>query len=134
MSNEASKDAVYSEFYEEMRRFRDFELNVSTWYTNILLAILAGIIALKVGAGICPNTNPAVEFVIIIVVILLGYSSYYSIKYANRRYRQLRKYVDENLEPDWKDFEPEKIKIVPRHFILLTQVLLLISIIVFLVI
>lgn len=46
-NHEVSRDAVYSELYEEMRRYRDYELTASTWYTAILVGILGSIIAAK---------------------------------------------------------------------------------------
>lgn len=48
--------------------------------------------------------------------------------YASWRYDELRKYVDDYLEPSWKNFKPKKMKITPQEFMLLTQILLVIAI------
>ena len=131
--DEVSKDTIYSEMYAEMRRFRDYELTISTWYTVILLAILGAVLTVKFGS-VQPNlsqfisTNLSIRLLIAGFVILLGFSGCYSTIYAFQRYRELRKYVDDNLEPKWKKFKPKERKVTPREFILLTQVLLVIAI------
>lgn len=39
-------DAVYQELYAEMRRYRDYELTIATWYTTLLVGIAAGVATL----------------------------------------------------------------------------------------
>jgi len=132
-SNEVSKDTVYSELYAEMRRFRDYELAVSTWYTAILIAILAALLTAKFGAvqsdfSQILGTNFLNRLLIVGFVTLIFSGGCYSVIYSHQRYNELRKYVDECLEPEWKKFKPKKRKVTPREFMLLTQALLLIAI------
>jgi hypothetical protein len=42
-----SADIVYQEMYQEMRRFRDYELSASNWNSAILLALAGALLTLK---------------------------------------------------------------------------------------
>ena len=44
-----TRDVVYAEMYNEMRRFRDYEFTSSMWYTALLLAILGFVVAVRFG-------------------------------------------------------------------------------------
>jgi len=131
-SKKVSSDIAYQELYQEMRRYRDYELSASTWYTTILLAILGGILAAKYG-------NPAliqlfrecfVKFIAAFIVLIVGGSGVWSIYFSHRRYRHIRDYVFDKklkIEPDWKEkYTPENIFPEPRHLILITQFMLII--------
>jgi len=129
--NEVSKDTVYSEFYAEMRRFRDYELTISTWYTAILLAVLGAILTFKFGPTSSElshllRTNLLIKILLAGVSSLIGISGLCSVIYASRRYHELREYVDKNLEPKWKKFKPEYKKWGPRQAILMTFFILII--------
>lgn len=127
-------ETVYSELYNEMRRYRDYELTAATWYTVILVALLGFIISAKYGADdslakfvqIC-----AVQGSTVLISTILGVSSCYSVWYADRRYRAIRKIVDEHLEPKWvqEAFKPilSQKAIRPRCFIYLVQLLLVVA-------
>jgi len=140
MPDEVTKDTVYSELYQEMRRFRDYHLNVATWYTVILLALLGGIFTIKYSSDFSNIsrlfTNLLVKFLIIGFTILLGFSGIFSILFASDRHDQIREYVNTHLEPTWKPkFEPHKFKIfnlnfTPTGFMILTIIILMLSIIV----
>lgn len=138
-SDEVSRDTVYSEMYAEMRRFRDYHLNVASWYTVILLAILTAVLTMKFGSG-QPGifqrlgTNLLVKISILVFATLLGMSSCRSIRYASKRYDELRKYVDDHLEPLWKDFKPKRVKFTPQFFMLTTQILLVLAVYLFILI
>ena len=132
-SDEVSKDTVYSEMYAEMRRFRDYELSISNWTILILLAILNAILLLKLNFNQSAlsqlfNSNLLIRFIIAGITTFIGFSGFYSVIYAFSRYRELRKYVDDHLEPEWKkrQFSSETRKIGPRQFILLVHVILIV--------
>lgn len=77
--NEVNKDTVYSELYSEMRRYRDYHLNVATWYTVILLAVFGEILTVKFGSvqpGLSQllSTNLAVKILIAVFTTLIGIS------------------------------------------------------------
>ncbi|MDP2363214.1 MAG: hypothetical protein Q8M94_05540 [Ignavibacteria bacterium] len=125
---EVSSDIIYQELYQEMRRFRDYELSSSTWYTIILLAILSAIISVKYAGNLSLKDtifeNCTVKVVVLSVIFLIGFSSVWSAYYVRRRYQHLRNYVD-YLEPEWHNYQPEIIFPAPYHLILLTQVVLI---------
>ncbi len=134
-SNEVSKDTVYSELYIEMRRFRDYELTASTWYTAILSAILVALLSVKFGAGATTQLSEflsryqIIRIFLVISVALIGFSGFFSVLHVARRYDKLRDYVDDNLEPKWKkNFRPPKRGIfAPSTFIMVTLALVTIT-------
>ncbi|MCX9076077.1 MAG: hypothetical protein OIN88_15745 [Candidatus Methanoperedens sp.] len=131
---DVSKDTVYSEFYNEMRRFRDYELTASTWYMAILLAITGFILSAKFDSGQSTQSNLSQLFIayrshIFFLIIIIGGSALFSICYATRRYRELRDYADGNLEPEWKKktFKHRKHKYFnPRNAIILSLIVVLV--------
>ncbi len=128
-SDVVSKDTIYSELYTEMRRYRDYELTVSTWYVAILLAILSGIITIKYGAGFKVLFSECiVKVVFASVVTLIGLGCCYSVDYVSCQNRRLRKHVTAKLEPDWNKLEPNKTILKPNHIIIMTLLLLIAAI------
>jgi hypothetical protein len=127
-----SSDIAYQEMYQEMRRYRDYELSVSTWYMTFLLAILGGIFTAKFGELGFDNlaNNCVVQTIVVFVVLLIGSSGMWSVYYSHRRYKHIRDYIFDkklNLEPDWKkNYSPERIFPEPRHLILSTQLILIV--------
>ena len=121
-----SPDMVYQELYEEMRLHRNYELNISTWYTAILLSLSGVIFAVRF------NSTPAlpiieripIKIVFSGIIFLLMASGVFSAYYASSRYRELRRWVDENLEPTWKCYHPKHFVIRPIHVIILTQIII----------
>lgn len=122
-----SPDIVYQELYQEMRRFRDYELSSSTWYTVILLAILSAIISVKYASDSLLKVSLfgdcTIKIVVLLVIFLIGFSNIWSTYYVRRRYHHLRNYVD-YLEPEWHNYQPEIIFPAPYHLIVLTQLIL----------
>lgn len=62
-----------------MRRYRDYHLNVATWYTVILLAVFGEILTVKFGSvqpGLSQllSTNLAVKILIAVFTTLIGIS------------------------------------------------------------
>lgn len=131
-SKKVSSDIVYQELYQEMRRYRDYELSVSTWYTAILLAILGGVFTAKYGdLGLAQLANECViKFIAAFIVLIVGGSGLYSIWFSYRRYKHISEYIFNkklNLEPSWKSiYTPEKVFLKPRHLIMTTQIILIV--------
>lgn len=129
-SKKVSSDIAYQEMYQEMRRYRDYEVTISTWYTTILLAILGGILTAKYGnLGLDQLVRECfIKLVSVLIVLIIGGSGIWSIYFSYRRYRHIRDYVFDKklkIQPDWKqNYMPEKIFPEPRHLILLTQFIL----------
>ena len=120
-------DVIYSERYNEMRRFRDYELTASTWYSAILLAILGFVASTKFDHESLLfnplNMNIATQILIAIGVLIVGICGVYSICYVSYRYQELRNYMDIFVESD--DFKPHPFPVKPLHAILLTQLILI---------
>jgi hypothetical protein len=132
-SKKVSSDVAYQEMYQEMRRYRDYELSASAWYTTILLAILGGILAAKYEGSpdLVKLTGECfARFAAVFVVLLIGASGMWSVYFSYRRYKHIRDYVFDkklNLEPDWKkNYEPENIFIKPRYLILAILLILVV--------
>jgi hypothetical protein len=122
---EVSVDTVYSELYEEMRRFRDHELNASTWYMVILLAFISFLLSATFGSDKSDLSQIPipVQILIFIIIISIVFSGIYSICFSGSRYHELRDYTD-TLEPKWKTFHPKKHCLDPRKLIFLVLCLI----------
>ncbi len=95
-----SVDIMYEQLYTEMRRYRDHEHGVVTWWTTILLALVAGIIHFSThGQGI----HYGIRVVLVVTVVCLSSAMTCLIAYSNRRYHDLRehtnKYYDHVFQP-----------------------------------
>lgn len=121
----------YSERYNEMRRFRDYELTISTWFSAILLAIL-GIIATEKFNHKSPlfvqlNNNLTTQILIALAVTTIGLCYVYSLCYVAFRYQELRTYMTAFIEPQKQPFQfnPYKTCITPKDAIFVTYVVLI---------
>lgn len=112
-----SPDAVYQEMYQEMRRYRDYEITSSQWYTGFLVIILGAMINAK-------QLNPLILFCVIVLSILLTFCGITSVIYAKTRHQALRKWVTDWYEPFWKDFKPDEKGIKPWKLIIVSQIAL----------
>ncbi len=130
-SDEVSKNTVYSELYAEMRRYRDYELIVSPWYTMILLAILGAILTVKFGTTESKLyeliNRKEIKFIVFVVVTFIAFSICYSLWYVSQRYHELRKHADK-LEPEWNKLKLKPMKFAPSLLMLTIQVILTIAI------
>lgn len=133
---QVTPDAVYTELYTEMRRFRDYEVNISTWYTTILAAVLGGLLLILTG-----NNKEIYSFfteyiylkcIIAFFTICITFCSIFSVRYVSARYKVLRDYVKNNLEPDDSLEIESKGSIKPVHGLIFTQILLCFMILVLL--
>jgi hypothetical protein len=105
-----SPDAVYREMYTELRRYRDYELTVATWFTTILLALLAGVFVIGFGREYrspCHSSISLVGTILGVFVLILGLIGWRSSRYAGMRYDELRTFTN-TLEPRWKQFTPRQ--------------------------
>lgn len=128
-----NKTAVYRELHNEMRRYRDYELNSSKWYSPMLLAILGYILKDKmfVTSQIGPQGSLTYNYWFMVIVLFITFfivvASIHGVWYAHKRLVETRNIV-ERLAPEWKEFNLSKKIISPRHFIYFIQIILGISI------
>lgn len=127
---------VYQEFYQEMRRYRDYELTSSNWYTTLLLAILSSIIVIRFTSDAFLQhlfDDILVRSVICVITLILYIGGVFSVNYVSTRYQKIRNYVNDNLEPEWKKtgfknvIKPQRI--TPRFFIYLTLTTLFLAVV-----
>ena len=127
-------DTVYSELCSENRRYRDYELTASTWYTVMLLGVLGFVVTVRFGdTSATPSqlttalkTDRALQLIIAFVLTLVGGASVYSVRFANLRYLELREYI-KGLQPKWHTFTPDDIALKPVHGIYFTHFMILVS-------
>ena len=127
-------EVVYSELHNELRRYRDYELTVATWYTAIFVAFLGFVVSAKYGEGPALAKfiqSGSVQVSMSVISIMLGAGSLCSIRWASRRHHEIRNIVYELLEPQWvKDaLKPilNQKGIRPRHFIYIVQLSLVVA-------
>jgi len=135
-NNEISKNTIYSELCIEMRRHRDYQLEISKWYTTVLLAIIGAILTIKFTysesmlAKVISNIF-WVKLTIIGVVMVIGFSGIYSILYSHWRYTGIKEYVYKYLEPEWRKLSKGEedlnkiMKIIKPHLCILFTLFLL---------
>jgi hypothetical protein len=126
---EVSSDVIYQEKYQEMRRHRDYELTVSTWYTTILLAIAGVIFTAKftdTSSTISSllTYNYIIKIFLFIVDFVIMFSGCYSVWYSHDRYESLRKFMNDFFEPKIPKFDPRPMGIKPYQLIIITQIVL----------
>ena len=144
VNENVSKEIVYQEMYNEMRRARDYEISSSTWYTTLLTIFLALIFTIKFGvtqntkiielsassvkniftetASMLSINQFILKIGLTLIIIVIGFLSISTVIYAGKRYREMRNWVDKNLEPDWKKFTPHRYLIEPNLNIVLVQI------------
>lgn len=133
--NEITCKALFSEYYHELRRYRDYELKVSTWYSAILLGALGLIIHAKF--MVSKDASDAVRFIeselynnfslklaLAFVFNVIGSAALFSVRYAYLRHAEMRDYVNTHLEPA-KHFTPSEMRCTPRHFIIFSQLVIM---------
>lgn len=124
---EVTREAVYGEMYNELRRYRDYEFTSSTWYTAILVAILGFLVATRFentaeGFSAYFQSSCFLRCAVIFVSAIIAGASTFLVNYSYRRYRELRNYTTNHLEPKWKAeaFKPREYEFVPRHIYYIT--------------
>ena len=114
---QVSIDAVYSEKYEEMRRFRDYELKFSSLFMTFITGLIL-IILYKYNLSV-EIASIVILFTFIICVIIC-----YLVLYAHKRYKQLRNYTTTHLEPRNNPFVPGRLIIGPVYIVIFFNLLL----------
>jgi hypothetical protein len=109
----ASPDTVYTQMCAELRSYRDDELRVATWFTSILLGILAAIVAGKYAApgsplGVALERCPSLKWCLALVPILLSVFGAWSIADAMRKYGKLWTWMTDTLEPKLRKVAPDQ--------------------------
>lgn len=133
-----SINLIYQEIYQEMRRLRDFEINASSWYTAILVAMLGFVVTVKYGDGTFDSelktyldTSVFVQFLFALVITFLGWSSACSVRYVSMRYHELKNYLFDKRHVDlltalnWAEFRPIERVVEPVNLIYLTHFMIL---------
>jgi hypothetical protein len=111
--------------YEEMRRWRNTELEVGRWNSTMVLGAIAGLVAALQISNFKLTDGMRIAFVVAVTVVTVLNS--YFIWYCGWRYRQMRR-ATEVMEPPWKRIDPF-IRPLPRLlnpllFNILTQLIL----------
>lgn len=86
-----SVDTMYEQLYIEMRRYRDHEQGVVTWWTSILLAVVAGMMHFSTREQ---GIHYGVRVGLVIALVWLSSAMTCLIDYTNRRYHDLRKHTN----------------------------------------
>jgi uncharacterized membrane protein len=145
VQNEVQVDTIYQEMYQEMRRYRDYELTSSTWYTAFLIAILGFLITVMYGEENFDKlqkiliSNLGLQVLIWMMVTTLGLASIYAVRYVNLRYEEIKYYIFDDPKTTYfrpegiKKFSPETRKFRPVHLIYIIHILILVisSIVIF---
>ncbi len=127
-----SPDTVYAERYNEMRRYRDYELTAATWYTAILLGVLGLIVTAKFGdigttslLAKSLSSSTTIQFLVAGAITLIGGGSFYSVRYVHFRYNELWNHTRATMETSWSKFTPAEMNIRPRHIIYMTHIIII---------
>jgi len=120
-----SNESILTEIYNEMRRYRDKQMEYQLWFTNIMLGIIAGIFTLKNTA----NGNALLlQYKYILSIVLSAFTIIICRLqiYMNTRYFELRHIVDE-VEPNWKKGIRKKTILKPPHYYIVLNILFLLT-------
>lgn len=97
MCNQDTPDAnyLYTQMYTEMRRYRDYETTVATWWATLLLALLGGLIAAqgnRCPPGLAENLlkQCCIKAFLTLAVVSIGAGLLHALHYTNIRYNTLR--------------------------------------------
>lgn len=116
-------DTVYREMYTEMRRYRDYELNIAKWYSTFSLGYFGAVYFLLHSQGGKELRDTLAigcggKLLLVILGGIICLAGAYSSWYATDRYDHLRQKVTEVLEPDWsKSFKPPIRLLEPGYII-----------------
>jgi hypothetical protein len=93
-------EAVYSQLYEEGRRYREWERQAAVWSTTLLSALIAGLVALSSRSTPFMLGDGQKVF---IAALLAGFAAITCLMmwFVAWRYHQIRDLLDE-IEPAWK--------------------------------
>ena len=132
MSDEqVSKETVYEQLYAEMRRHRDYQMVITGWYTTLVLAAIGGLIALS---SAWAHMEVSLKWFLGVFFACAGLGISYVVWYSHDRYKQLRTYADEKMEPSWKKLPLSRRKLQPYHILIAMNLALSLVVILVLVI
>ena len=131
--DKVKSETVYGEVYNEMRRYRDFEFTSSTWYTALLLAAFGFLIATRYGEtasrfDLILATSCTLKLLVVLGAAIIAATSNFLVWYSHQRYRELRDWTNNALEPSWKNITLRQISFTPRHIFYITPWMLTILI------
>ena len=98
----ASWDIVYQEKHEEMRRYRDYELSISSWVITILLAILAAVSATDYFTDYLDGFWAKV--IVILLTLLFTLAGTFSVLYASAKFEAHKSILFDELKIEPKEF------------------------------
>jgi len=106
--NQIAPESVYREMYNEARRHRDHQFTESTWFSALLLGVIGFLITARFGSGNTAQrgaeliSNCLVRWAVMVLCFFIAAVSTYLVWACHQRYDKIRKWLDENLEPDFK--------------------------------
>jgi hypothetical protein len=131
--NEVSRDTVYEQLCIEMRRYRDYQMVITGWYTTLLLGTIAGLFSIR-GTHIRFEGFWILAFGAFIAIV--GGFIGYIIWYSHKRYQQLRELTDHKFPREKapnKILDPSKPYVKPHHLLIaISSMLTVITILVLL--
>lgn len=95
---------VYDQLYHEMRRHRDYELTVATWWATLLLALLSGIVwAKSQDWGLAKDLieHSIAKSLLTAFVLAVGFGLLQALHYTNLRYNTWRTTCNKFAEPEF---------------------------------
>lgn len=114
-SEEIEKNIIYEQWHEELRYYRLYEQAAAFWASTVLLAFLAGALAIAT-AHKPPDLTDGQRWLLTIAPFLFAVCASFIVGYAAWRYRQLRNQWN-RMEPQWKrDLDEEFVKPLPLVF------------------
>ena len=128
-SEKIPPEIVYQEMYQERRRYRDYELTASTWYTTILTAILGYVFSSQDNSLLAIGL---VKTLVSLLVSIIGFAGIFSVEYVHRRDEEVKNYIKENFKLQHL-FKPDDFRFKPYNvieFTLLCLVLFIIGVLV----
>ena len=123
------KEAFYKELYEETRRHRNQILIAATWHTGVLIAIMSGVVALKISenwiaisSGLVPWQMLLFQSLSVIIEITICLSAINSIRYSSAMNEIIRDWIDKNINTPFMnslqyEVEKKKISISKKNYI-----------------
>jgi uncharacterized BrkB/YihY/UPF0761 family membrane protein len=90
--DEVPKDVLYQQLYQEMRRYRDYQMVVLGWYATLAIGVIAGLFAIP---NLNVNVGECFAWPFSIFFVLAGLCISYVIWYAHDRCSSLREIANQ---------------------------------------
>ncbi len=124
-----SKPVLYRELCNESRRYRDYELNSSKWYSPMLLAILGYILKDKMFVSNQLHLQCSLTYnfwftvIILSITFLIVVASVHGVIFAHGRLKETQNKIKE-LAPELNEYNLSPKVISTRHFIISIPIIL----------